>query len=91
MSIAYLPQLINGHLGLYVNTSTVNSTLMTLLQKSALLNPVIGMWFDPVKLKLTVGALNPADYEGKISWVQMETAGPIYRLRHQWPIGGNRF
>ena len=65
----------NGHLGLFLdprNTTAIAQHLLTQLhQSSSLLNPVIGMRFDPANPKLTVGALDPNDYEGTINWVQL--------------------
>ncbi|KAF9236445.1 aspartic peptidase domain-containing protein [Melanogaster broomeanus] len=65
----------NGHLGLFpspLNATSASTHLLTrLYQSSSLLNPVIGMRFDPANPKLTIGALDPTDYEGTINWVEM--------------------
>ncbi|KAG2130898.1 aspartic peptidase domain-containing protein [Suillus clintonianus] len=67
----------NGFLGAFLNP--LNSTIVTdnifsqLYQSKQLLNPVIGMRFDPRSPKLTVGALDANDYEGTINWVQLES------------------
>ncbi|KAF9233537.1 aspartic peptidase domain-containing protein [Melanogaster broomeanus] len=65
----------NGLLGLLPNplnaTSASTHILTRLYQSSSLLNPVIGMRFDPANPKLTIGALDPHDYEGTINWVEM--------------------
>ncbi|KAF9224515.1 acid protease [Gyrodon lividus] len=65
----------NGHLGLFLNplnaTSISTHFLTHLHQSSSLLNPVIGMRFDAARPKLTIGALDPNDYEGTINWVEM--------------------
>ena len=42
-----------------------------------LLNPVIG---SPESPKLTIGVLDPVDYEGEINWVQLETPDPSWNL-----------
>ncbi|KAF9233533.1 aspartic peptidase domain-containing protein [Melanogaster broomeanus] len=65
----------NGYLGLFLsplNATSASTHLLTrLYQSSSLLNPVIGMRFDPLHPKLTIGALDPNDYEGTINWVEM--------------------
>ncbi|KAF9236449.1 aspartic peptidase domain-containing protein [Melanogaster broomeanus] len=65
----------SGHLGLFpspLNAASASTHLLTrLYQSSSLLNPVIGMRFDPANPKLTIGALDPNDYEGTINWVEM--------------------
>ncbi|KAF9236440.1 aspartic peptidase domain-containing protein [Melanogaster broomeanus] len=65
----------NGHLGLFpspLNATSASTHLLTrLYQSSSLLNPVIGMRFDPANPKLTIGALDPNDYAGTINWVEM--------------------
>ncbi|EGO30161.1 hypothetical protein SERLADRAFT_454467 [Serpula lacrymans var. lacrymans S7.9] len=77
MSPSFGLSLFNGHFG--VMMSPVNTTeqsqhiLSQLLQSNQLLNPVVGMRFDPKNPKMTIGALDPADYEGEINWVEMET------------------
>lgn len=37
------------------------------------MNPVVGPRLDPIKPRLTIGALDPEDYSGQINWVEMET------------------
>ncbi|KIJ06183.1 hypothetical protein PAXINDRAFT_182744 [Paxillus involutus ATCC 200175] len=65
----------NGLLGLFLNplnASSISEHIFThLYQSSSILNPVIGMRFDPANPKLTIGALDPNDYEGTINWVEM--------------------
>ncbi|KAG6375191.1 aspartic peptidase domain-containing protein [Boletus reticuloceps] len=66
----------NGHLGLFLNplnaTSIAQHVLTHLYESSSLLNPVVGMRFDPANPKVTIGALDPNDYEGTINWVQLD-------------------
>ncbi|KAF9233529.1 aspartic peptidase domain-containing protein [Melanogaster broomeanus] len=68
----------SGHLGLFpspLNAASASAHPLTrLYQSSSLLNPVIGMRFDPANPKLTIGALDPNDYEGTINWVEMTTS-----------------
>lgn len=65
----------NGHFGLFLNplntTVTAQHVLTHLYESSSLLNPVVGMRFDPANPKLTIGALDPNDYEGTINWVPL--------------------
>ncbi|KAF8554665.1 acid protease [Imleria badia] len=65
----------NGHLGLFLNplntTAVAQHILTHLYESSSLLNPVVGMRFDPANPKLTIGALDPNDYEGTINWVPL--------------------
>ncbi|KAF9236447.1 aspartic peptidase domain-containing protein [Melanogaster broomeanus] len=74
----YTSTIWNGLLGLFPNplnaASASTHLLMRLYQSSSLLNPVIGMRFDPANPKLTIGALDPNDYEGTINWVEMTTS-----------------
>ena len=65
----------SGHLGLFLDplnaTSIAQHPFTQLHESSSLLNPVVGMRFDSVNPKLTIGALDPNDYEGTINWVQL--------------------
>ena len=65
----------NGLFGLFLNplnTTVIARHLLTHLhESSSLLNPVVGMRFDPANPKITIGALDPNDYEGTINWVQL--------------------
>ncbi|KIJ59437.1 hypothetical protein HYDPIDRAFT_184012 [Hydnomerulius pinastri MD-312] len=70
-------RIYNGHLGLFLSplssTSVSKHILSQLHASSSLLNPVIGMRFDSGNPKITIGALDPNDYEGEINWVEMDT------------------
>lgn len=65
----------NGHLGLFLDplvpTSIAQHIFTRFHKSSSLLNPVVGMRFDPANPKLTIGALDPNDYEGTINWVPL--------------------
>lgn len=66
MSTDFSRRIHNGHLGLYVpyNESDRSTNIFRHLWESQqIINPVIGMRFDPVNPKLTIGALDPNDYE----------------------------
>lgn len=90
----FTPHIYNGHLGLFVNnindTQRSLSTITQLWESGQLLNPVIGMRFNPLNPKLTLGALDPADYEGEINWVQLETPDASWDLPNVFKIDGFR-
>ncbi|EIW81858.1 acid protease [Coniophora puteana RWD-64-598 SS2] len=71
------PRIRNGHFGVLLSATNTTSQsrhiFSQLLASDQLLNPVIGMRFDPADPKITIGALDPNDYEGEINWVPMET------------------
>jgi hypothetical protein len=67
----------NGHLGTYVPLDAAAESINVfsrLWKQGKLLNPVMGFRFDPNKSRITIGALDPSDYEGDINWVNMEKA-----------------
>lgn len=79
-----IPRLLNGHLGLFVNKTAANTGIFKRLwDQGSLLNPVMGMRWDPMKPRLTIGALDPEDYIGEINWVPLEdrytATGGIYQ------------
>jgi hypothetical protein len=70
---AKLPRIQNGHLGLYVNgTAETPGIFQQLWKQGSLMNPVMGMRWDPIKPRFTLGALDPEDYDGEINWVAVE-------------------
>ncbi|KAK0220960.1 aspartic peptidase domain-containing protein [Armillaria nabsnona] len=75
MSMNFSARINNGHLGLLVNSTAPRSQrlLTKLWDDGSLLNPVVGLRLDPIKPRLTIGALDPKDYSGEINWVEMET------------------
>lgn len=90
---AEIPRLLNGHLGLFVNkTAAVPGIFKRLWDQGSLLNPVMGLRWDPLKPRLTIGALDPEDYVGAINWVPLEdrystVTGGIYQT-NEFPIDG---
>ncbi|KAF9055164.1 acid protease [Hymenopellis radicata] len=74
MSANFPTRMEDGHLGLWVNASSPidNSVFKRLWASDDLLNPVIGMRFDPRSPAITIGALDETAYEGTINWVQLE-------------------
>lgn len=92
MGLNLHPHISNGNLGLFVNnvndTERSLSYFSRLWQSGQLLNPVIGMRFNPLDPTLTVGALDPADYEGEINWVELETPDASWDLPNVFKIDG---
>lgn len=86
------PHIQNGNLGVFVNnqnSSTISESYFSQLWSNGrLLNPVIGMKFSPQNPKLTIGALDPSDYEGEINWVQLETPDPSWYLPNVFKMNG---
>lgn len=91
MSTNYSNRIFNGHLGIFVNGSDSTppySYFKTLWNQGQLLNPVVGLRLDPLKPRMTVGALDPADYDGTINWVQMEAPDPSLNFVNAVKIDG---
>jgi len=90
MALNMTPRLQNGNLGVFVyNASDPSPSYFSRLWNAGkLLNPVIGMRFHPENSKLTIGALDPADYEGEINWVQLETQNPSWNSANLFKIDG---
>ncbi|TDL21184.1 acid protease [Rickenella mellea] len=63
----------NGGFGLWVDAHNTTLQQRSILEAASdqglLLNPVIGLILNPRNPKLTIGALDPNDYEGEINWV----------------------
>ncbi|KAH7930355.1 acid protease [Leucogyrophana mollusca] len=82
----------NGHLGLLLDpfnsTASTEHLFSRLHQAGQLLNPVVGMRFDPVNPRLTIGALDPNDYEGTINWVQVESPDSSWDFWNTFKIDG---
>lgn len=66
-----------------------------LLDQDELLNPVVGFRFGPPNAKMTIGALDPDDYEGELNWVpatgkaQVSIDGYFGKNGSQIPFNGN--
>ncbi|KAF8606416.1 acid protease [Ceratobasidium sp. AG-I] len=69
----FLRRFSGGHLGLFVSqfnqTLRSQSTILRLEEQGQLLNPVWGLRLAGGNGSLTIGALDPNDYEGEINWV----------------------
>ncbi|KAG8938527.1 hypothetical protein FRC03_007133, partial [Tulasnella sp. 419] len=92
LSEQYWLRFREGLLGLAVNPNnqtTYTYSLLARLHKSGnLLNPVVGLKLGGSSPRLTIGALDPNDYDGEINWVervesvnQLQTAVPVEALR----------
>lgn len=82
----------NGHLGAFVNpsndTSSSTHIFSQLYQSGQLLNPVVGFRFDPLNPKITIGALDPADYDGNLNWVEINAPSTSFDSLNTFSIDG---
>lgn len=82
----------NGHLGAFVNPSNDTSSsahiFSQLYQSGQLLNPVVGFRFDPRDPKITIGALDPADYDGNLNWVEINAPNESFDSLNTFSIDG---
>ncbi|KAF8606418.1 acid protease, partial [Ceratobasidium sp. AG-I] len=73
MSSDFNPRFAGGHLGLFVSqfnqSRRSQSVLVRLDEQGQLLNPVWGLRLAGGNGSLTIGALDPNEYEGEINWV----------------------
>ena len=91
LSTTFPLRTLNGRLGTYVPSDPVGQStnlFSQLWEQGRLLNPVMGFRFDPNKTRMTIGALDPSDYEGTINWVQMETPDPAWNYDNVIKIDG---
>jgi hypothetical protein len=65
----YASSIWNGHFGLFLNplnaTTIAGHILTQLHQSSSLLNPVVGMRFDPANPKITIGRSTQKTTKGR--------------------------
>jgi len=82
----------NGNLGAFVNPSndTPSSAhiFSQLYQSDQLLNPVVGFRFDPSNPKITIGALDPADYDGNLNWVEINAPNASFDALNTFSLDG---
>jgi hypothetical protein len=87
-ALAYM--LYNGRLGLFPNPLNVTAAsqhfLLQMYQSGQLLNPVVGMRFDSMNPKITIGALDPNDYQGHINWVPLTTPNATWTFQNTFMI-----
>ncbi|QRW03775.1 aspartyl protease [Ceratobasidium sp. AG-Ba] len=81
MSTDFRPRMVGGHLGLFVSqlnqSRRAQSVLVRLDEQGQLLNPVWGMRLGGKNPQVTIGALDPNDYEGDINWVPAVGDQPV--------------
>ncbi|KAG8755635.1 hypothetical protein FRC12_010826 [Ceratobasidium sp. 428] len=80
MSTDFVPRFSGGHLGMFVPKNTTRraqSIFARLDDQGQLLNPVWGLRLGGDNPQLTIGALDPNDYEGEINWVPAVGDGPV--------------
>ncbi|KAG8684001.1 hypothetical protein FRC08_013956 [Ceratobasidium sp. 394] len=83
MSTKFFPRFSGGHLGMFVpqnQTRRAQSVFARLDDQGQLLNPVWGLRLGGDKPQLTIGALDPDDYEGEINWVPALNDQPIIHV-----------
>lgn len=59
-----------------------------LYASNQLLNPVIGMRFDPLNPKITIGALDEGDYQGELNWVPIFTPNDSWSFKNIFTLDG---
>jgi len=59
-----------------------------LYQSGQLLNPVVGFRFDPSNPKITIGALDPADYDGDLNWVEINAPDASFDALNTFSLDG---
>ncbi|KAF8593444.1 acid protease [Ceratobasidium sp. AG-I] len=78
------PRFNGGHLGLFVpqfnQTLRSQNILLRLDEQGQLLNPVWGLRLAGGNGSLTIGALDPNEYEGEINWVPVLDDQPAIRV-----------
>ncbi|KAG9105502.1 hypothetical protein FRC07_009237 [Ceratobasidium sp. 392] len=83
MTTNWVPRFSGGHLGLFVPKNASRraaSPLARLDDQGQLLNPVWGLRLGGENPQLTIGALDPNDYEGEINWVPAVDDGPVIQV-----------
>ncbi|KAG6369912.1 hypothetical protein JVT61DRAFT_13379 [Boletus reticuloceps] len=69
-------------------TAASEHFLSRLYATNQLLNPVIGMRFDPLSPKITIGALDENDYQGHLNWVPIITPNASWSFRNMFTLDG---
>ncbi|CUA75878.1 putative protein YuaQ [Escherichia coli K-12] [Rhizoctonia solani] len=88
-------QSLMGHLGLFVpqsnETRRKQSVIYRLNERDQLLNPVWGLRLGGENPQLTIGALDPNDYEGEINWVPLVNDSSRIQIDALKGYNGNAF
>lgn len=64
----------NGKLGFGVTPTSKPNLFTELWAEGSLINPVVGLRLNPINPRMTVGALDAADFDGNINWVEITSA-----------------
>lgn len=84
MSISFTPRFTGGQLGLFVSqlnqTRRQQSVLVRLDEQGQLLNPVWGLRMGGENPRLTIGTLDPNEYQGEINWVPAVDDQPMIQV-----------
>lgn len=84
-------RILNGGFGFLSDTPRkvpITRFVPTLYERGQLLNPVVGMRLDNLNPKLTIGALDPNDYDGEMNWIQVEPNNAGDNLYNQFKLDG---
>ncbi|KAL4244383.1 peptidase A1 family protein [Abortiporus biennis] len=82
------PNGLFGFLTTSLRAKPINHIFTELYKSGQLLNPVVGLRLDPLRPRMTIGALDPNDYQGMINWVQIEENQPDYTQYNLIQIDG---
>ncbi|KAH7342035.1 aspartic peptidase domain-containing protein [Rhizoctonia solani] len=95
MSPKFQLRFAGGHLGLFVpqsnETRRRQSVIYRLNEQDQLLNPVWGLRLGGETPHLTIGALDPNDYEGEINWVPLVNDSSRIQIDALKGYNGNAF
>ncbi|CAE6529852.1 unnamed protein product [Rhizoctonia solani] len=95
MSPKFQLRFAGGHLGLFVpqsnETRRRQSVIYRLNEQDQLLNPVWGLRLGGENPHLTIGALDPNDYEGEINWVPLVNDSSRIQIDALKGFDGNAF
>ncbi|KAF8593446.1 acid protease [Ceratobasidium sp. AG-I] len=84
ISSEFTPRFNGGHLGLFVSqfnqTLRSQNILLRLDEQGQLLNPVWGLRLAGGNGSLTIGALDPNEYEGEVNWVPALGDQPVIHV-----------
>lgn len=95
MSTDYRLRYTGGQLGLFVpqlnQTRRQQSVLVRMDEQGQLLNPVWGLRIGGDNPRLTIGALDPNDYQGEINWVPAVNDSAMIQVDALRGYQGNAF
>ncbi|KAJ1307266.1 hypothetical protein OPQ81_001379 [Rhizoctonia solani] len=95
MSPKFQLRFAGGHLGLFVpqsnETRRQQNVIYRMNEQGQLLNPVWGLRLGGENPQLTIGALDPEDYEGEINWVPLVNDSSMIQIDALKGFNGNPF